>query len=88
MPGANTEKFSLHDSALPERIKRLIAGRSFEEDGVGMSEARILILDDCVLKTVKYRRENEDTVRVMQWLEGKLPGREKLRWYTLPDELF
>ena len=38
-----------------------------------MSGAQILVFDDCVLKILKDRRKNEDAVRVMRWLEGRLP---------------
>ncbi|MCR4771997.1 MAG: aminoglycoside 3'-phosphotransferase [Oscillospiraceae bacterium] len=63
----------LEYGALPENIARLIAGRRCEKDGVGRSGAEIFYLDDYVLKAVKYRIENEDAVRVMRWLEGRLP---------------
>ena len=38
-----------------------------------MSGARVLMMDDCVLKIAPYCRKNEETVEVMRWLEGKVP---------------
>lgn len=61
------------DVYLPDRIKKLISGKTYEIDHTGMSGSQIMVFDDSVLKIEKYREENEETVRVMHWLEGKLP---------------
>lgn len=58
---------------IPENIKRLIDGKNYDADNIGMSGSQIMIFDDMVLKIVKYRKENEDTVQMMRWLSGKLP---------------
>ncbi len=59
--------------AVPESIRKLTAGKAFSTDGVGMSKAQVMVFEDCVLKIVPYREKNEETVRVMRWLENKLP---------------
>jgi len=66
----------LHD--LPENIKKLIDGKPYKTDNVGLSGSKIFVFDDYVLKieTVRdkaIRGQNDETVRVMRWLEGKLP---------------
>ena len=58
---------------VPDSIQKLINGKPYEADGIGLSGSQILLFDDMVLKIVKYRPENEETVAVMRWLEGKLP---------------
>ncbi len=61
---------SLH---VPEGIRRCIAGKSYRMDDVGMSKAKILMFDDCVLKIEPKSSRNDETVEMMRWLEGKLP---------------
>ncbi|MBR5730998.1 MAG: hypothetical protein IKX89_03500, partial [Firmicutes bacterium] len=58
---------------IPESIRQRIAGKGFRADEVGMSKAKVLVFDDCVLKIAPFQKKNEETVRVMRWLEGKLP---------------
>ena len=58
---------------LPDNIQKLIAGKDFAANDVGMSDARVMVFDDCVLKVLPYLEKNEKTVEVMRWLEGKLP---------------
>lgn len=58
---------------LPDSINNLIAGKAFATDDVGMSDARVTVFDDCVLKVSKYQKENDKSVEVMRWLHGKLP---------------
>ena len=58
---------------LPESISRLIKGKQYSIDDVGMSGSQILVFDDAVLKIVKCRKENDDTVQMMRWLEGRIP---------------
>lgn len=58
---------------LPESISRRIAGKQYSIDDVGMSGSQIMVFDDTVLKIVKCRKENDDTVQMMRWLEGRIP---------------
>lgn len=60
-------------AVLPGSIRERIAGKAFHTDDVGMSKAQVMVFDDCVLKIAPYRKENEETVRVMRWLENRLP---------------
>ena len=63
-----------HDAMLlPESIRQMISGKAFQTDAVGMSKAQVMVFDDCVLKIAPYHKKNEETVRVMRWLENKLP---------------
>lgn len=58
---------------LPDTIRRLITGKAYQANNIGMSKAQVMVFDDCVLKIGKYRKENVKTVEVMRWLDGKLP---------------
>lgn len=70
----------MKDIIIPENIRRLIDGKTYDSDDIGMSGSQIMIFDDSVLKIVKYRKENEDTVRMMRWLEGKIPAPKVIRF--------
>lgn len=61
------------DIYIPDNIRRFIGGKSYSFDDIGMSGSQIMIFADSVLKRVKYRKENEETVQMMRWLEGKIP---------------
>ena len=58
---------------LPQQIEEMVAGKAFLPNEIGMSEAKVVVFDDCVLKIAPYDKKNEETVAVMRWLEGKLP---------------
>lgn len=58
---------------IPDNIKKLIEGKPYTSDDIGMSGSKIMIFEDSVLKIVNYQRENEDgVVQMMRWLEGKI----------------
>ena len=59
--------------SLPDSIRRLISGKAYLANNVGMSKAQVRVFEDCVLKIEKFRKKNEETVKIMQWLDGKLP---------------
>lgn len=69
----NKRSNSLKDLQLPEAIKHLVSEKKFSTDDIGMSKAKILLFDDCVLKIDKISKNNDETVEMMHWLEGKLP---------------
>ena len=65
---------------LPEIIRKLTAGKAFTVNDVGMSDAKVIVFDDCVLKVAPFDKQNEDTVGVMRWLEGRLPVPEVISY--------
>lgn len=58
---------------IPANINKIILGKTYTEDGVGMSGSRIMIFDEYVLKIEKPHKGSAETVKVIQWLEGKIP---------------
>lgn len=58
---------------IPAAIRQITAGKAFRSESIGMSEAKVVVFDECVLKIAPYHQKNEETVEVMRWLEGRLP---------------
>lgn len=74
---------------LPENIEKLTSGKIFTADDIGMSLSKVLICDDLVLKITDLttaRSSDDDTVKIMRWLYGKLPVPEVLAYEK--DEKF
>ena len=59
--------------SLPQKIKHLVSEKNFTSDDIGKSNAKVLMFDDCVLKIEKVSVKNDELVKMMRWLEGKLP---------------
>ena len=59
---------------LPDSIDKLLDGKAYTRDNVGLSGSEILIFDDSVLKITSCNIEDEETVNIMKWLEGKIPA--------------
>ena len=59
---------------LPKSIFKHVDGKPYVTDDLGKSGSKIMIFDDCVLKAENYRKENEEVVTMMKWLEGKIPA--------------
>lgn len=58
---------------LPEKIRNLIAGETFETDCIGMSEANVILFDNKILKVQEYNEEAANEYRMLKYLQGKLP---------------
>lgn len=71
--------------SLPDSIRQLISGKTYQVNDVGMSKAQIRVFDDCVLRIEKCRKKNDETVKVMRWLDGRLPV-PKVLCYERDDE--
>lgn len=58
---------------LPESLHTLLCEQKYTIDNVGLSDSRVLIFPDKVLK-IRNRTEETDTeFKMLQWLDGKLP---------------
>lgn len=58
---------------LPEKIRSLIAGESYETDDIGMSGSSVLIFQNKILKVQEHNEEAKNEYRMMQYLHGRLP---------------
>lgn len=57
---------------IPDSIKKIIEGKKYSIDDIGMSSSKVIIFDEYVLKIDKYNKNIIETVSVMKWLEGKI----------------
>ncbi len=71
--------------SLPDPIRILAEDRTYTEDAVGLSGARILLFEDRVLKIMPRDPENRKTAEVMEWLKGRLPVPEVMAFETRDD---
>ena len=58
---------------IPDNIKNLIREEKYSIDDVGMSDSKVIVFDDKILKIPNTSEEAENEFRVMEWLQGKLP---------------
>jgi kanamycin kinase/aminoglycoside 3'-phosphotransferase-3 len=58
---------------LPTNISRRISGLTWSFDKVGKSGSTILLFDEMVLKIEKISRSSENDIKLLVWLDGKLP---------------
>ncbi len=58
---------------LPEKIKKIVAGKDFTIDSTGMSGSAVMCYDNMVLKIEKQSVESDNEHSMMAWLSGKLP---------------
>ena len=64
----------MKDIILPEKIRTFTDGKAYTVDEIGKSGNQVLIFEDMVLKIEKRSDYVEKQVRIMRWLEGKLPA--------------
>lgn len=63
----------MNEILIPDSIKKLISGKNGTYDKIGMSSSTVITYDDCVLKIEDYRDIQDETVKMMRWLDGKIP---------------
>lgn len=74
----------LNEIWLPDSIRAAVRNKPCAEDNVGMSGSRIFIFDDTVLKIQKHSEETDNELRVIEWLDGRLPVPEIIE-YAVKD---
>ena len=67
---------------IPESIRPLIQGQPYTVDGTGMSGSQVLLFPELVLKISKPSVLTPGMVRVMRWLEGRLPAPRVVHFET------
>lgn len=58
---------------LPDEIQSVVQDKPYEENNVGMSNSRVFMFDDMVLKIQEASEETENEVRVIRWLKDRIP---------------
>lgn len=59
---------------IPPKIRSYISDKSYTVNNIGMSGGTVLSFDNMVLKIEKQNPETEETIKIMNWLEGRLPA--------------
>lgn len=67
---------------IPESIRRLVQGQTYTLDGTGMSGSQVLLFPELVLKISKPSVLTPGMVRVMRWLDGRLPAPRVVHFET------
>ena len=58
---------------MPEQIRKMTEGLPYTKDTIGMSDSRVLLFDDMVLKIENQNKMTEQQNAMLRWLQGKLP---------------
>lgn len=61
------------DLYLPQELKSMIQNQAYSVDNVGMSDSKVLIFEDKVLKIQPETVETQTEHVMMNWLAGQLP---------------
>lgn len=69
----------------PQEIKTLIEGEDYSIDEIGMSDSTVIMFQDKILKIQKETLETQGELKMMKWLEDKLPV-PKIMCHTTQDE--
>lgn len=71
---------------IPDDMKLMLQGHSFETDSIGRSGSHIFIFDhDLVLKVERKKDESNGEYQIMEWLQGKLPVPRVVKFYSKGD---
>lgn len=58
---------------IPGSINKHINNKTYTTDSIGASDSQVLCFEDMVLKIENISEESENHVRMLRWLEGKVP---------------
>ena len=72
------------DIWLPDNIRRVLDGKAFEANNVGMSDSSVYMFDDMVLKIQNHSRETENEYAVLHCLAQTIPT-PKILLYEIAD---
>ena len=73
---------------LPTNIKNLIKDKPYTIDTIGMSGNTVLLFEDMVLKIENDLVSAEEQVKIMRWLEGKLPVPQVLAYEATEEKAY
>nr|WP_165983392.1 APH(3') family aminoglycoside O-phosphotransferase [Macrococcus goetzii] len=58
---------------IPNEIARHINNLNYKVDDIGRSRSSVILFDDYVLKIERVSSETENEIKLMNWLNGRLP---------------
>lgn len=72
---------------MPASIRKIVSGLPYTENKTGLSGATVLMYPNLVLKAGKPNALTEGTVRMLEWLQGRLPA-PRVEAYENADGLY
>lgn len=78
----------MKEIVLPKQIEELVKDKPYTLSDIGMSGSKVLMFEDMVLKIEQRSDYVEKQVRIMQWLEGKLPAPKVLAFEIQEDRSY
>lgn len=78
----------LHQMNIPTKIQKIIEGKPFIIDEIGMSGNQVLIFEDMVLKIENNSDSVTKQVEMMQWLKAKIPVPQILAYEVEKDKSY
>lgn len=73
---------------IPKQIEELVKDNPYTLSNIGMSGSQVLMFEDMVLKIEMRSDYVEKQVRIMRWLEGKLPAPKVLAFEIMGEKSF
>ena len=73
---------------IPARISNKLAGLQWKRDDIGMSNSVIVMFDKMALKIEKVGQSSKNEVKLLAWLDGKLPVPKIMEAETLDGYSF
>ena len=73
---------------VPVKIKNLLDGKTFTVDEIGMSGNQVFIFEDMVLKIENASEAVSEQIKIMRWLEGKLPIPKVLAYEVVGEKSY
>lgn len=59
---------------IPAEIVKALANKGYSFDSTGMSDSKVILFDDCVLKISKGEDAFKSEAAIMNWLNGRIPA--------------
>ena len=76
----------MKEIVLPKQIEELVKDKPYTLSDIGMSGSQVLMFEDMVLKIEQRSDYVEKQVRIMRWLEGKLPAPKVLAFEIMEEK--
>lgn len=66
---------------IPEKIKNIVGEQEYFENGIGMSDSKVLVYPEYVLKIQKQSIETDNEKDIAEWLNPRIPVPKMLEYY-------
>lgn len=72
----------------PDRIKKIIGNCEYERNDVGMSDSKVLMFPEYVLKIQRLSPETKNEKDIITWLDKRLPVPQIAEYYVEDDTAY